>query len=136
MKSRYTVLATSLAIVTMAIIAVACLFQYANRERCVIRVVNSTSKQVSHVQVVGLDKIGSFGALLPGASKSVDLVGKNVANAISISFANMDGNLASTGTILEPTSEIAGRQFDIQINPDQSVSVTPRDLTLREKLSW
>jgi hypothetical protein len=136
MKSRYTVLISSLAIVTMVIIAVACLLKYANRERYVIRVVNSTSKQVSHVQVVGLDKIGSFGVLLPGIGKSVDLVGNKVANAISIRFTNMNGNLASTGTILEPTSEIAGRQFDIQINPDQSVSVTPRDLTLREKLSW
>jgi hypothetical protein len=136
MRNRYIVWVSSLAVTITATIAVVCLFRYANREHYVIRVVNSTSRQLEHVQVLGLEKTGDLGVLLPGASKSLDLEGKTPMKAISLSFANIDGRLRSTGTILDPKSEIAGRQIEVQINRDQSVSVDPRDLTLREKFRW
>jgi hypothetical protein len=120
----------------IATIAVVGVFHEARKEQAVIRVVNRTSRQVGHVQVLGLGRIGDFGVLPPGASRSVGLEGKTPMTAISLSFANVDGNVKSTGTILNPLSAIAGRQIEVPIKPDESVSVSSRDLTLREKLGW
>lgn len=133
MKNRFFLLVSVLVI---AIIAFACVLRCLNRDRCVIRVLNSTSRPIEHVQLDGLDEGGDFGGLLPGASKRVDLNGKPPTKAICLSFARIDGKVVNTGTILDSTTEIAGRQFEVQINPDQSVLVSPRELTMLEKLGW
>ena len=132
MRKRYVILGSCLVIATITII---CLSHYANRDHYVIRVVNSTNRQIEHVQVLGLDEVGDFGVLLPGASKSVDLEGKAPTKSISLSFERIEGKAGNTGMIIEPMSVIAGQLITLQIN-DASVSASPRALTLRERLKW
>lgn len=133
MKKCYIILGSALA---LAIITTAALFHYANRAHYVIHVVNTTNTQIEHVRVSGLDENGALGVLLPGAGKSVDMKGKTPSHAISLEFLRMDGNKASTGMILEPMTVIAGRLYELQIQSDQSVLVSDRDLSLRERLRW